>query len=411
MTRFSYKALTPAGDVMSGTGDAENENALRDDIAARGLLVVEVASDHVASSDLSVEGLRLFGQRLFAPRPRAKDVTEFLQQLATLLQASIRLDYALDLLSDPHLSGTMAQPVRDIRRAILSGEPLSAALARHHDLFPTSMQALIALAEQSGNLPNTMAAIAIERERTEKLRQKAADALAYPAFLLIAVTGVLSFFIGFVLPQFRPIISELGAKADPTLIALLDLSAFLTTHRIEVISGLMLTGIALYFGFRDRNRRDRMLDLILRAPYLRDIARDYRTARFCRNFGHLVERGIALTDAIDLSGKAISTHRTAVLYLKARDEVRQGRGVFTALENTHTLSPVALRMLRIGEETGRMPMIALKAADMFESRVERQIEKLVGLIGPIAILLVSVIVGGLIVSVMTALMSVNQLVG
>jgi len=406
MKRYSYKALSPSGEIMAGVTEAQSEADLKKQIEARGMMAVEMTLDSAAHATRAINW-----RALFTGRPTDKHVTEFLQQLAALLSASIRLDHALDLLSHRDFAGPMAEPVRDIRRAILSGEPLSSALQRHRDLFPDSMRALIALAEQSGTLPEMMNAIATERERTEKLKQKAMDALTYPAFLLIAVTGVLTFFITFVLPQFRSIIADLGQKADPILLTLLDLSAFLETHRIATLSAFSTFGLILFFVFRNPLRRQAIVAFILKAPGLRMIDRDYRTARFCRNFGHLVERGISLADAIDLTGKAVAPAASLQRFQQARDEIRQGRRVFDALERTQALSPIALRMLRIGEETGRIPLIALKAADLFESRVERQMEKAVGLIGPIAIIIVSLIVGGLIVSVMTALMSVNQMVG
>ncbi len=406
MKRYSYKALTPAGDIMAGVIEAESEADLKSRIEARGMMAVEFTLDGHAGSPANFRW-----QSLFSSRPSSKQTTEFLQQLSALLSASIRLDHALELLSHKDLSGNMADLVRDIRRAILSGEALSAALQRHNDVFPDSLRALIALAEQSGTLPDMIGAIATERERSEKHRQKAVDAMTYPVFLLLAVAGVLVFFITFVLPQFRSIIADLGQKADPLLLAFLDMSAFLELHRTASLLILAMIIASLVLTFSSKPRRQRLLAFILKAPGLRMIDRDYRTARFCRNFGHLVERGISLADAIDLTGKAIATPATVERFRQARDEIRQGRRVFDALERTEALSPIALRMLRIGEETGRIPLIAKKAADLFESRVERQMEKAVGLIGPIAIIIVSVVVGGLIVSVMTALMSVNEMIG
>lgn len=405
MKRYSYKALTPSGDVIAGMLDAESDIDGRKQIEARGMIPIEITK-----SGINDGGLDLNWRSWFTPSASEKDVTDFLQQLAILLQASVRLDHALELLAHKELAGAMAEPVRDIRRAILSGESLSRALSRHRNLFPDSMDALVALAEQSGTLPNAIAAIATERERTAKLKQKALDALTYPAFLLMAVAGVLFFFITFVLPQFRPIIADTGSKADPVLLTLLDLSAFFELHRTEALFVLIAALIGLVLFFRSPTRRLGVLNLVLKTPGLRVIARDYRTARFCRNFGHLAERGIALVDAIELTGKTITAFDSQIRFAEARDAVRQGQSVFDALEKTGLLAPVALRMLRIGEETGRIPAIAIKAAELFEARVERQLEKLVGLIGPIAIMIVSLIVGGLIVSVMTALMSINQLV-
>ena len=408
MTRFAFKALADSGDVVTGEIEAASPSDARNQIEGRRLLPIEIGvrKEKGTRSGDSPSG-RLAG--LFVSRPNPAAVTRFLQDLGALIEASIRLDRALELLAAPDMAGPLRPTIRVLATAVLSGEPLSDAFGRFPLLFPDSMRALVAFSELSGSLGETLTAVAAERDRSARLVRKLTDALAYPAFLLAAVAGVLVFFLLAVLPQFRPVIADLGAKADPMLLTLLDVSATLENHRTAAAGIAVFALAGLWLMLSEPTRRARIGTVFLRVPGLSGIDRDYRTARFCRNFGHLTERGVTPAEALTLVGRAVARPGTTVQWRKASDDVRQGRRVFDALADTGALSKTAVQMLRVGEETGRISAIALKAAELYEARVERRLEQLVGIAGPIAILAVSLIVGGLIVSVMSALMSINQL--
>lgn len=406
MPNYRYKAVTEKGDVVEAKIEAVDEQDLARQIDRRGMILISSVNLSGSLSTLQntppLRSLR---------RPQNKDVTEFLRSLSALLNASIRLDQALEMLSQREFGGAMSDIAAALRQSILSGEPLSDALSHYEHLFARPMIALIAISEKSGTLAKTMTALSEKRDREEKLRQKALDSLTYPAFLICAVFALFIFFVVFVLPQFKAFVADMVKNADPILIALLSLSDFLIMHSSSVLgtSGALI--LTLLFYFRSSQRRNRLLSLLLRLPLIRRVDRDYGTAQFCRNFGLLAEYGLPMADAIDLAGRSISIHDRAEIFSIARDKVRQGQTVGSALEATGVLTPIAIRMIRIGEESGMIAELARKTADLFDARVERQFQRFVELIGPIAILLVSLLVGGLILSIMTALLSVNQLVG
>jgi general secretion pathway protein F len=410
MTRYSFRALSPAGDVISGILDAADAVSCRRQIEGDNLILIEMTV--VSSTADSAEvGLIDYLRRLTTAAPHPRNVIMFIQNLGAMLASRVRLDYALDLLTAPEMTGGLSGQVKAIRTSVMSGEPLSGALARYPDLFAPDMLALVAMAEQSGTLPSVLLSIAKERERGLRLKEKVTDALTYPAFLLTAAAFVLVFFIGFVLPQFSSVLTDMGAKADPTLLAILHISAYLGTHGREMtlISGVVL--VLLLITLRTARQRATWVGVLIRLPVISSIDDEYRTAAFCRNFGNLIGYGVSLTEAIDLVGRSVARPSALPRWERAREEVRQGKRIFDALAGIDGLSGIALRMLRIGEETGEMSDLALRAADIFEARVERRIEKAIGIIGPAAIILVSLVIGGLIVSVMSALMSINQLVG
>ena len=406
MKSYRYKAVTEKGAVIEAKLDAADEQDLARQIDRRGMILISSVSlnEHTSSrqTNLSLLSLR---------RLQNKDVTEFLQNLSALLNASIRLDQALDMLSQKEFGGVMSGIAAALRQSILSGESLSDALSHHEHLFARPMIALIAISEKSGTLAKTMTALSEKRDREEKLRQKVFDSLTYPAFLICAVFALFFFFVVFILPQFKSFVTDMVKNADPVLIALLGLSDFLTTHSFGVFVAIGAAILLAILYLRSSERRNRLLSVLLQLPLIRSVDRDYGTAQFCRNFGLLAEYGLPMADAIDLAGRSISVHDRGEIFSIARDKVRQGQTVGSALEATGVLAPIAIRMIRIGEESGMIAELARKTADLFDARVERKFQQFVDLIGPIAVLLVSLLVGGLTLSIMTALLSVNQLVG
>ena len=406
MLNYEYKAVTAKGVVIEARLSAVDELDLVRQIERQGMILISSA---VVTGTKPVNSM--FSARSLARGIHSKDVTEFLRNLSALLNASIRLDQALDMLSQKEFGGAMAGIASEVKHAILSGEPLSASLAHHERLFSRPMIALIAISEKSGTLSKTISALSDKRDREERLRQKALDSLTYPAFLICAVFSLFFFFVIFVLPQFKSFVIDMVKNADPVLIALLELSDFLTAHAWSVTVVMIFILLALTVYFRSNIRRNQFFSFLLRLPGLRSVDRDYCTAQFCRNFGLLSEYGLPMADAIDLAGRSISVHDVSLAFSTARDKVRQGHTVGTALDETGVLAPIAIRMIRIGEESGMIAALSQKTADLFDVRVERQLQRFVDLVGPIAILIVSLLVGGLILSIMTALLSVNQLVG
>ena len=410
MIRFFYRGLAETGDIIVGSFDSETLDEVRLKLEAENLIPIEITTETDQTKKVEPSDISLFLQiGKFFRKPSQYDITTFIQNLGMMLNTSIRLDQALNLLETPEMSGILSTNIHDIRMAVMAGEPLSNALAREPDLFPKSMLALIKLSEQSGMLPQVLLAIAQERDKAFRLRQKALDGLQYPAILLTAACGVLIFFISFVLPHFAPILIDMGAKADPTLINLLKFSQELETHRYVIISTLIICIVIFVIVLRNRDRRARWFGYITQLPGARSLYRDYITVVFCINFSHLIKSGVSVADAINLVGQTIARPHLQAAWTKARDDVRHGERAYEALSRISELSSAAIRMIRIGEEIGQLPALLKQAADLFEIRFERKLEKLIGIAGPFAIVAVSLVIGGLIVSIMSALMAINEL--
>ena len=270
--------------------------------------------------------------------------------------------------------------------------------------------ALVRVGETSGALDHVLDVLGSERSRGEAMRRKVMDALRYPAFVLFAACAVLSFFLLFVLPQFAAVLQDFNAKLDPLVAALFDLSKFVRAH-LEVIEAaiavLLLSG---WLTFRRAALRARIAGLVTRLPLLRSVVQLHRTALFCRNLGILLGSGVPLTMTLRILVDMIGGGDHGGVWSKAVDRVRHGGKLSDALADTTLLPAMAIRMLRIGEETGQLPVLAGNVAEFYEAKLQRSLDRVVGITGPLAIIVISTIVGGLIVSVMTALLSVTQVI-
>jgi general secretion pathway protein F len=403
MPNYQYRALTQNGEVVSGSISAASAAEVARRIEYLGLVPIEAIVEHGAT--ISRMTLAFFS------RPGLEDVTVFTRDLALLLRAGARLHDALDLLASDVDVGRLRPTVGKIKAAVLAGESFADAIARNSALFSPMYVALVRVGEASGTLDHILELLANERTRAGAMRRKLLDALQYPAFVLVAASCVLIFFLLFVLPQFSAVLRDFNAKLDPVVSVFLNLSDTLHAHTAEFGAGAALILVVLWLLLRRGSVRAALVGQVSRLPFVRSIFNYYRSALFCRNLGILLGSGVNLTATLRILVDMMATTGSNAVWATTADRVRHGGKLSEALAATSILPPMATHMLRLGEETGQLGTLASRVADFYEAKLQRSLDRIVGIAGPAAIIVISVVVGGLIVSVMTALLSVSQVVG
>jgi general secretion pathway protein F len=400
---FRYRALTQTGEIVHGRLSAPNATEVAARIEYLRLLPIETVEEKSAAS--ASTGLGAFGQ------PGRAEVTTFTRDLALLLKAGARLDDALELLADDADVGRLRPVVGKLRAALLSGESLAEAVGAHPTLFPPMYVALVRVGEISGTLDQVLELLGQERMRSEAVRRKLTDAMQYPLFVLIAAIGVMLFFILFVLPQFSSVLQDFGNKSDSALGFFIRLSDFMRANgTVLSIAGASLVA-ASWFVLRRPDARAAIVSRLASIPGISGIFQFYRTSLFCRNLGVLLDSGVSLTATLRILVDIMAVTGHVEVWTLAADRVRHGGKLSEALSASSSMPPMAVRMLRLGEETGQLPALAGRIAEFYEAKLQRSLDRIVGIAGPLAIISISAVVGGLIVSVMTALLSVTQLVG
>ncbi|MBR0757070.1 type II secretion system F family protein [Bradyrhizobium jicamae] len=403
MPNYRYRAMNANGELVSGAiaAPAPGDVAVR--IERLGLVLVDNVTLEEGGS--AARAFSLFN------KPKPEDVTIFTRDLALLLRAGARINDGLELLAADRDFGRLRPVVADIRSRVVAGESFAEALARHQGLFPPMYVALIRVGEASGSLDQVLEVLADERTRTEALKRRLMEAVRYPLFVLGAAGCVLLFFLTFVLPQFASVLQDFGAKVDPFILGFLNLSTFLRANSDAVLAILAGTIAIAWLSLRQEGVRRGLMGGLTRMPMVREVMKYYRTALFCRNLGLLLGSGVNLTTTLRILVDMMASIGASAVWTDAADRVRHGAKLSDALAETQALPAMAVRMLRLGDETGQLPMLSGRVAEFYEAKLQRTLDRVVGIAGPAAIIVISIVVGGLIVSVMTALMSVSQIVG
>ena len=403
MPNFRYRAMSQTGEIVTGSISAASLAEVSQRIEYLGLVAIDTAVEGEAAGwSFSLPTLS---------RPRPEDVTIFTRDLALLMKAGARLNDALELLATDMDVGRLRPTILKIKTAIMSGESFAEAIGRHPSLFPSMYVALVRVGEMSGTLDHILETLGSERARAEALRRKVTDALQYPAFVLLAAGAVLIFFVTFVLPQFSAVLRDFNAKTDPIIETFLALSDLLRGHGLEVVVVLFGAIAGAWLSWRRPNVRANVITQLARLPVISSVVDFHRTALFCRNLGILSGSGVTLTTTLRILVDIMAVTGNVPVWTAMADRVRHGGKLSDALTASAVLPAVAVRMLRLGEETGQLPTLAARVAEFYEAKLQRQLDRIVGIVGPAAIITISIVVGGLIVSVMTALMSVTQVVG
>ena len=403
MPSFRYRALTQSGEVVVGSLVAPSRAEVERRISYLQLLPIEAVEETRAGSG--------FWSGLTFSRPSSAEVTTFTRDLALLLKAGARLDDALDLLSSDSDVGRLRPVVGRLRVAVLGGESFADAVAAQPELFPSMYVALMKVGEASGTLDQVLTALAGERELSETTRRKLSDAMQYPAFVLVAAVGVMLFFILAVLPQFSSVLRDFGGRADTALGFFMNVSDVMRANATVILLCCAAVLGGAWWLLRQAAVRASLIAALARLPGIGNIFKSYRTSLFCRNLGLLLACGVNLTGTLRILIDVMSVTSPRGPWAAAADRVRHGGKLSQALAAADVLPPMAVRMLRLGEETGQLPVLSSRIAEFYEAKLQRSLDRVVGIVGPAAILTISVVVGGLIVSVMTALLSVTQLVG
>jgi general secretion pathway protein F len=404
MPNFRYRALTQNGEIVHGTLSAPTAKEVAHRIEYLRLLPIETVEDKAAAAASS-------GSFGFWGRPSSAEVTTFTRDLALLLKAGARLNDALELLASDADVGRLRPVVSKLRASILTGESFASALAEHPSLFPAMYVALVRVGEVSGTLDSVLEMLGNERARAEQVRRKLTDAMQYPAFVLIAAVCVMLFFILFVLPQFSSVLQDFGAKSDSALGVFIRLSEFLRANAPVVALAAAILLLSVWWLLRRQSARGAIISALSGVPGLASVFQFYRTSLFCRNLGVLLGSGVNLSATLRILVDIMAVTGNVATWTAAADRVRHGGKLSDALLASSNMPPMAIRMLRLGEETGQLPVLAGRVAEFYEAKLQRSLDRIVGIVGPLAIITISAVVGGLIVSVMTALLSVTQLVG
>jgi general secretion pathway protein F len=303
----------------------------------------------------------------------------------------------------------MSQFANALRSSISAGNSFAEALERYPTVIEPAYIAMVRAGEASGKLDAILRAIVEDRTRRELLNERFNAAIRYPLFLVASAVVILLFFLIYVVPQFEPVFKDLGGRLNSGAALVLGASDWLRSN-LDLFLGVCLAAVlGVWLVAMNRGRRARIMAAISSIPGLAGPMGDRRTARIIGTLGLLVANGVALPAALKILRDIITEPRFVTAIDRVHDQVRNGRRFADALADADLLPPLAVRMLRVGDETGDLPSIAAHASQFYEHKLGIGLDRLMGAIGPVTIILVSVLIGALVVSIMSALLSITEL--
>jgi general secretion pathway protein F len=399
MPKFRYRAIDASGQMVAGVIEAASNAAVVPELEKIAFLPIEI------SDDSEPAGFSL--RRIFARAPTREEISGISEDLATLVKGGVTLDRALLILSETGVRPAVGNLMRDLHREISAGHSLAEAVSTHPELFPKTYAKMVEVAEVAGTLDETLRVIAHERRRGENLRRRISSSLAYPAFLIVAATGVLIFVLTAIIPEFERALAGFQTEDQQPFIFGLSRMVRANTDLIGIVLILVIT--ALFLIFRTRAARSFLMRVVGRVPGVRVLVRHEQTVVFCATLGTLTHSGVDISTGLRLIRDLMRDARSAEKIDRVVAGVRQGHRLSEALQDVDILPPYAVHMLRVGEESGELDSAAMRIAAFYEVRLDRALTRLTAILGPAIIILVSSMIAWLIISVITALLSVNDL--
>lgn len=400
MSSFQYRALDGAGHEVRGVLDAPDHRGAVAMVEKTGSMALEITqAKPQAPNPLDL-------RTIFAGAGVREEVTRFFAELGHMLCAGLQLDEALALLQEEFGSGRLAELTAHLRACLAAGSSFAESLRTQPDLIPPQIVSMIEVSEVTGTLPSTVVAIAAARQREEELRRKLTSALRYPLFLVAMAFCVLLFILLFVMPNFAQVFGATTTTLPAGAAFLYETSIWLAANRELALGGLAVAILSTYLITRLPASRRSLRRLAERVPGLRTLFLHARTATFARQLALLLGNGVQLLVAIDLIARFDSAGSELDSVVRG---LRRGDGLAEPLRRVGMLPGTAVRMLKVGEETGDLAGMANRVAEIYEDKLSQSVSRIVGAVGPVAILTIGFIIAWLFAGVLTALISINDL--
>jgi len=399
MPVFIYRAADRGGKTIDGVMEAADMRAVIERLHRDSYYPIRVAP----------QAERTAWWQLSRGRLRQRDLLAFTQQLATLFEAGLPLDRALAILEELAPDGRMKSLVGDLLRAVRGGSSFSEALARHHPRpFSRLYINMVRAGEKGGVLEITLRRLAEFLEARAAFTEAVVSAMIYPAIITGASAAAIVFLLAFVVPRFAVIFADLGEAVPLPTQVLLVVSGGLRDYwwvgALVAVSGLI--GWRMWTGTPDgRLAWDRAL---LRLPLVGGISQKLEVSRFARTLGTLLKSGVPVLGALAVVGEMMSNHVIARGVQRLGESVKRGAGLAAPMGETQIFPPLTVHMVRVGEETGRLEDMLLKVADMLEADVRTELRRIIGLLEPAVILGMGLVVAFIVVAMLLAIFSINE---
>jgi general secretion pathway protein F len=406
MALYTYKAAEPSGRVINGSLEAAGEKEVVANLQRMGYIPIRIDAARGAGRswgiDLSADISSTF------QRVSSRDLMVFTQDLHALLEAGLPVDKALSILIQVAEKEKVKNMIAGILKSIEGGNSLSEALGKYPKVFTPLYVNMVRAGETGGVLPAVLERLGEFLESSQDLRDYIKSAMVYPLFLVLVGGVSIIIMLTFVIPKFSIIFSDMGQAIPASTQLLLGISNGLRDYwwLILIAVAAMVAAVRQYVRTEKGGyRKDR---LALRMPVVGKLVRSVEVARFSRTLGTLIRSGVPILQAMLLVRQIITNRLIADSLQTVYNRVKEGDTLSAPLHQEAVFPPLAVQMISVGEETGKLDRMLLKVADNYEKTVRNMIKRMVNLLEPAMILAMGLMVGFIVISMLMAVFSMNE---
>lgn len=404
MPFFTYNATDRTGKLIKGKIEAIEKQQVVSILQKQNFLPIRIEKEKKVLPkiyDLSLSN--------FFKEASQKDILIFTQQLSTLLKAGITLDRSLLILIELTEKKKFRNIIETVRRNVHGGSTFADALAKYPKIFPRLFISMIKAGEIGGVLDVVLERLSDFLEKTQNLKNNIQSALVYPVLLTLVGGSAVLVLMVFVIPKFAQIFSDIGHTIPTPAAVLMAFSSFIAHYWWAI---LLLLILVCYLGrlyISTPEGKFKWDNLKLETPLIGNLVRKIEISRFCRTFGTLIKSGVQILQSLLIVKDVVNNEVISRSMANIHNGIKVGKGVAGPLKESNSFPPLAIHMISIGEETGNLEDMLFKVADIYDSEIEISIKKIISLVEPLMILLMGGIVGFIVLSLLTAIFSINEI--
>jgi type IV pilus assembly protein PilC len=421
MPRYTYVALDARGQESTGLVDASSTNEAIGELRRAGYFPTHVYEEGAAAvttktarpkktkapkAERKSGGMNIV---LFQKKTvKSKVLMIFTRQLATLIDAGLPLLRGLSVLAKQERNSVLKNTINKLAESVQGGSTFSEGLAQHPRLFNDLYVNMVKAGELGGVLEVVLTRLAEFQEKAQKIKNKVGAAMVYPLIVMVLALTILTFLLVFIVPKFEAIFHDmLGDKPLPTItVFVINISRFMQNHW-AIVLGIVAGLIVAYKLVARSGAGQAMLDrLKLRAPLFGDLIRKTAISRFARTLGTLVTSGVPILQALNITRETAGNSVIARAISQVHDSVKEGESIALPLETSGAFPPMVISMIDVGEETGQLPEMLMKVADIYDDEVDNSVVALTSLLEPIMIVFLAVVVGTIVIALFMPLISI-----
>ena len=425
MPKFNYVALDARGQESVGLIDAQNTNDAVGQLRQAGFFPTSVHEEGkgpapakaakkggavVKAESKSVSKAVKPAKNVGNKAVKQKVLMIFTRQLATLIDAGLPLLRGLTVLEkqerDPVLKATIAK----LSDAVQGGSTFSEGLAQHPKIFNKLYINMVKAGEVGGVLELVLIRLAEFQEKAQKVKNKVVAAMFYPIIVLVIAIVIMGFLLVFIVPKFEQIFKDmLGNKPLPALTAFVIACSRAVKDNFLIIAGIVAALVVGYRMFASTAAGKIIIDkVMLRAPLFGDLIRKSSISRFSRTLGTLVTSGVPILQALNITRETAGNYVVGEAIGKVHDSVKEGESIVQPLEASGIFPAMVISMIDVGEETGQLPEMLLKVAEVYDDEVDNAVAGLTSLLEPIMIVFLAVVVGTIVIALFLPLITIIQ---